>query len=208
MRRAPNLEVSLITYGPGETYWERFGHDAIELRDIARGEAINFNYGVFDFDEKDFFLNFARGRMHYLMDAEPSRARRERSMSQAGRSVTRQRLALDAGQAAGACATSCCGTCARKTPATTTTTTPTTAPPACAMRWTRRWAACLQPQLRAAPGRHDLPPADRAPDERQPWLMLVLDLGLGPYADQPLTAWQESFLPDGAADAAARSPGR
>ncbi|MEP6897683.1 MAG: hypothetical protein ABI870_04035, partial [Rhodanobacter sp.] len=30
----------------------------------------------------------------------------------------------------------------------------------------------------------------------QPWLMLVLDLGLGPYADQHLDAWQESFLPD------------
>jgi hypothetical protein len=25
--------------------------------------------------------------------------------------------------------------------------------------------------------------------------MLILDLGLGPYADQPLSAWQESFLP-------------
>ena len=40
-----NLKVSLITYGPGETYWERFGHDAIELRDVASGQAINFNYG-------------------------------------------------------------------------------------------------------------------------------------------------------------------
>jgi hypothetical protein len=30
----------------------------------------------------------------------------------------------------------------------------------------------------------------------QTWLMLVLDLGLGPYADQPLSAWQESFLPE------------
>jgi hypothetical protein len=29
----------------------------------------------------------------------------------------------------------------------------------------------------------------------QPWLMLALDLGLGPYADQPLDAWHESFLP-------------
>jgi hypothetical protein len=29
----------------------------------------------------------------------------------------------------------------------------------------------------------------------QPWLMLLLDLGLGPYADQPLDAWHESFLP-------------
>jgi hypothetical protein len=30
----------------------------------------------------------------------------------------------------------------------------------------------------------------------QPWLMLILDLGLGPYADQPLSAWKESFLPE------------
>ena len=29
----------------------------------------------------------------------------------------------------------------------------------------------------------------------QAWLMLIMDLGLGPYADQPLSAWQESFLP-------------
>src|SRR5690242_18961777 len=64
-----NLEVSLITYGPGETYWERFGHDAIEVRDTVSGEAYNFNYGVFDFDERGFLLNFARARMHYLMDA-------------------------------------------------------------------------------------------------------------------------------------------
>ena len=71
-----NLEVSLITYGPGATYWERFGHDAIELRDSVSGEAVDFNYGVFDFNESNFFLNFARGRMHYLWTpgtAHPSR---------------------------------------------------------------------------------------------------------------------------------------
>ena len=52
-----NLRVTMITYGPGETYWERFGHIAIELRDSQNGEAISFNYGVFDFDEKGFLLN-------------------------------------------------------------------------------------------------------------------------------------------------------
>ncbi len=51
-----NLEVALVTYGPGEVYWERFGHDAIEVRDTASGEALNFNYGLFDFNQKDFFL--------------------------------------------------------------------------------------------------------------------------------------------------------
>src|SRR5574337_1991796 len=87
-----NLEVSLVTYGPGETYWERFGHDAIELRDTVSGEAVNFNYGVFDFNEKNFFVNFARGRMHYLMDAAPSDLDESYYVG-AGRSVTRQALA-------------------------------------------------------------------------------------------------------------------
>lgn len=30
----------------------------------------------------------------------------------------------------------------------------------------------------------------------QPWLMLAMDLGLGPSADRPLNEWQESFLPN------------
>src|ERR1700734_3866542 len=93
-----NLQVSLISYGPGETYWERFGHDAIELRDISSGEAINFNYGVFDFDEKGFLLNFARGQMHYLMDAAPSQEDQSYYI-ESGRSVTRQLLLLNPEQA-------------------------------------------------------------------------------------------------------------
>ncbi len=38
-----NLEISLITYGPGAIYWERFGHNSIEIRDEASGEAVSFN---------------------------------------------------------------------------------------------------------------------------------------------------------------------
>jgi len=188
-----NLRVSLITYGPGETYWERFGHDAIELRDTVSGEAINFNYGVFDFNEKNFFLNFARGRMHYLMDAEPT-APEERDYVAAGRSITRQSLALSADQAA-------------------------------ALRDFLLWnlrpenagyhydyyadncttrvrdalnmalGGVLKAQLAARPGGMTYRQQTVRLMSAQPWLMLVLDLGLGPYADQPLDAWQESFLP-------------
>ncbi|MEO8959628.1 MAG: DUF4105 domain-containing protein, partial [Rudaea sp.] len=88
-----NLQIALITYGPGETYWERFGHDAIEVRDSVSGESVDFNYGVFDFNESNFFLNFARGHMHYMMDAESS-GPEQASYMQDGRSVTRQPLAL------------------------------------------------------------------------------------------------------------------
>ena len=66
------LRVDLYTYGPGAVYWERFGHDALVLTDVRDGEAIAFNYGLFDFDQKDFFLNFARGRMTYMAAAWPA----------------------------------------------------------------------------------------------------------------------------------------
>ena len=68
-----DLEVSLITYGPGAIYWERFGHDAIRIRDRVSGESGDFNYGVFDFEDSAFKWNFARGRMRYMIDVESQR---------------------------------------------------------------------------------------------------------------------------------------
>lgn len=188
-----NLRVSLITYGPGETYWERFGHDAIELRDTVSGQAINFNYGVFDFNEKNFFLNFARGRMHYLMDAAPS-ALDESDFIDSGRSVTRQSLALSADQAAALrdfllwnlrpenagynydYYVDNCTTRVRDA-------------------LNQALGGVLKTQFSARAGGMTYRQQTVRLMSAQPWLMLVLDLGLGPYADQPLNAWQESFLP-------------
>jgi hypothetical protein len=189
-----NLEVSLVTYGPGETYWERFGHDAIELRDTVSGEAVNFNYGVFDFSEKNFFLNFARGRMHYLMDAAPSDLD-ESYYVEAGRSVTRQQLALTADQAAALrdfllwnlrpenagynydYYVDNCTTRVRDA-------------------LDKALGGVIESQLKARAGGMTYRQQTARLMSAQPWLMLVMDLGLGPYADQPLTAWQESFLPE------------
>src|SRR5271155_1183055 len=67
-----DLEVSLVTYGPGTVSWERFGHDAIRIRDRVSGESGDFNYGVFDFEDSAFIWNFARGRMRYMIDAQSS----------------------------------------------------------------------------------------------------------------------------------------
>jgi hypothetical protein len=65
------LDIALITVGPGEVYWQRFGHNAILVHDRASGEAVLYNYGIFDFDEADFFLNFVRGHMRYSMVGGP-----------------------------------------------------------------------------------------------------------------------------------------
>ena len=191
--RGADLEVSLVTYGPGEIYWERFGHDAIELRDRVSGEAVNFNYGVFDFNEKNFFLNFARGDMHYMMDAEPTE-QEEGYYMQVGRSVTRQRLALDADQAA------------ELRDNLLWNLRPQNAgynydyfADNCATRVRDALNAVLgdaiKIQLQARPGGLTYRQQTLRLMSAQPWLALSLDLGLGPYADHPLNEWQESFLP-------------
>lgn len=61
--------VSLLTFAPGEVYWQRFGHNALLLRDAAGARV--YNYGVFDFHQRGFFLNFARGHMQYRLVVEP-----------------------------------------------------------------------------------------------------------------------------------------
>jgi len=188
-----NLEVSLITYGPGDTYWERFGHDAIELRDSVSGEAVTFNYGVFDFDESGFLLHFAQGQMHYLMDAAPSDVD-QHYYTEVGRSVTRQRLAFTPAQAADMrdyllwnlqpenarydydYYVRNCATRVRDA-------------------LDKALGGTLKPQLEARPGGMTYRQQTARLMSQQAWLMLILDLGLGPYADQPLNAWQEAFLP-------------
>jgi hypothetical protein len=188
-----NLEVALVTYGPGDVYWERFGHDALELRDTVSGEAVNFNYGVFDFNEKNFFLNFARGRMHYLMDAEPT-GDEEGYYVQVGRSITRQRLALTPEQAAALrdflfwnlrpenagynydYYVDNCTTRVRDA-------------------LDKALGGVIKARLATQAGGMSYRQQTDRLMSGQPWLMLLLDLGLGPYADQPMNAWSESFLP-------------
>ncbi|WP_158885997.1 DUF4105 domain-containing protein [Rhodanobacter sp. L36] len=189
-----DLRVSLITYGPGAIYWERFGHNAIEIRDNVSGESVDFNYGVFDFNESNFFLNFARGRMHYMMDAESS-APEQDGYRQDGRSVTRQQLALSADQAAALrdfllwnlrpenagynydYYADNCSTRVRDA-------------------LDKPIGGRLKTLLEARPARMTFRQQTARLMSAQPWLMLVMDVGLGPYSDQPLTAWQETFLPE------------
>ena len=69
---ADGAEAWLVTFGPGEIYWERFGHNAIWLREPAAGLDHTFNFGYFDFDQEDFLQRFARGRMLYFSVAQPA----------------------------------------------------------------------------------------------------------------------------------------
>ena len=66
-------EVWLVTYGPGEIYWQRFGHNAIWVRDAGLGLDHVFNFGFFDFQQQNFFLRFLQGRMLYFSAARLAR---------------------------------------------------------------------------------------------------------------------------------------
>lgn len=59
--------VYLVTYGPGEIYWQRFGHNAIWLRNDERDLDHLFNFGFFDFQQENFLLRFIRGKMDYFV---------------------------------------------------------------------------------------------------------------------------------------------
>lgn len=59
--------ASIITCGPGDEFYETFGHSALRICDSAKGLDLVFNYGIFDFDEPFFYLKFAQGSLKYRM---------------------------------------------------------------------------------------------------------------------------------------------
>ncbi len=90
---ADEPEVWLVTYGPGEVYWQRFGHNAIWIRDPGLGLDHVFNFGFFNFDQQDFFLRFLQGRMLYFAAARPAREEFADYINE-DRSIRAQRLDL------------------------------------------------------------------------------------------------------------------
>jgi hypothetical protein len=90
---ADSHEAWLVTFGPGEVYWEKFGHNAIWLREPAAGLDHTFNFGYFDFEQEDFFLRFLRGRMLYFSIAQPAN-QEFASYQRQNRSIRVQKLKL------------------------------------------------------------------------------------------------------------------
>lgn len=64
--------VSLITCGAGPILYEAFGHSAVRISDPGLGMDVVFNYGIFDFNQPNFYGNFALGYMRYQLGASPA----------------------------------------------------------------------------------------------------------------------------------------
>ena len=66
-------EISIITAGPGDVLYEAFGHSAIRVKDATLNLDIIFNYGLFDFNQPNFYVNFVKGRLLYRLGKQSFR---------------------------------------------------------------------------------------------------------------------------------------
>jgi len=63
--------ISVITCGPGQDeLYAAFGHSAFRVHDPEHRMDFAYNYGIFDFDQPNFYLNFARGYLYYKLGVQ------------------------------------------------------------------------------------------------------------------------------------------
>ncbi|MGV7185279.1 lipoprotein N-acyltransferase Lnb domain-containing protein [Xanthomonas axonopodis] len=195
---APAPRVGVVTMQPGEVFFERFGHDAIVVVDPRTQQATSYNFGFFDPSEPDFVPRFARGDMMYYLVALPL----EEDLSQyrdAGRGVSVQWLDLPPDQARALAE----GLAVRSQPenaryhydyfmANCATMVRDTLD--------RAMGGALKSQLAGRSRGNTFRSEAVRLASPAPWMWLGFDLGLGPYADRPLSRWEEAFVPMRLAD--------
>ncbi len=71
IKLSDQAEISVVTCGPfhGEVY-SAFGHSAFRVSDPTQGIDAIYNYGVFDYDQPNFYLNFALGKNKYMLGVQ------------------------------------------------------------------------------------------------------------------------------------------
>jgi hypothetical protein len=188
-----SLGVYLMTMGPGDAVWERFGHNAIRIVNTATGEDRVYNWGMFSLDDSGFILRFLRGRMRYWMASEDAALTVE-AYRRFNRSVTLQQLNLTGVQKIALYAfvklnelpenryydydyfRDNCSTRVRD---------------ALDFALGGIIASRFENQLTQQSYR------DHARRLMQPdvWTYTGIDIGLGRPTDRPITAWQEMFVP-------------
>lgn len=59
--------ISVLTIGPGSSLSDSFGHSAIRVQDKSKNYDLVFNYGVYDFNDPNFYSNFIKGYLNYSL---------------------------------------------------------------------------------------------------------------------------------------------
>lgn len=190
-------QISLVTFGPGPQIWARFGHNAIRVKWPATNARPSsdslYNFGYFDFNEPGFYWNYVTGNMQYYAVAENPDAAFF-YYQQLNRSIREQTLSLTDAEAF-SIATELerltqpdlrryrydyffnnCSTRVRDVLNQALSSTLDAQFTPNAVEHTLRWQALRMVQ-------DDL------------WLYLGLHIGLGRIVDQPISQWENTFLP-------------
>ena len=67
---SPQASISILTCNPGTEVYSMYGHSAIRVKDPTNGIDVVFNYGLFSFDSPHFIYRFAKGQTDYMMGAQ------------------------------------------------------------------------------------------------------------------------------------------
>ena len=198
MAQSPAPRIGVVTMGPGDIFWERFGHDAIVVDDPARPGPVSSNFGFVDLEEDGFAQRFAKGEMRYLLVALPL----EEDLAyyrEVGRGATLQWLDLDPAQArrlAADLAENAKPENARYRYDYYTDN--------CATRVRDALDRALDGRLRKQLEGRSSGDTYRSESLRlaapAPWMWLGFDIGIGPFGDRALTRWEQGFLPRRLAD--------
>lgn len=70
---AANYRMFLLTIGPGPQVYELFGHNALLIVNPDTDLEVAYNWGVFDFNQKNFIRRFMLGRMLYRLESLDAR---------------------------------------------------------------------------------------------------------------------------------------
>ncbi len=67
MMLSQEARITLLTCSPGDELYSVFGHSAIRVQDPAYDLDWVFNYGTFDFSDPNFYTNFVKGKLNYIL---------------------------------------------------------------------------------------------------------------------------------------------
>lgn len=98
LKLSNQAQIHVITAGPfqGEVY-SAFGHSAVRVHDPVNKIDLLYNYGIFDFNQPNFYINFARGYLNYKLGVT-TYERFKYAYTYYNRSIDEQVLNLDSAQ--------------------------------------------------------------------------------------------------------------
>jgi hypothetical protein len=65
-----NLQITLLTCGPGADLYSVFGHSGIRVKNQNDHSDLIYNYGTFDFEDPDFYIKFVKGKLLYSLSVQ------------------------------------------------------------------------------------------------------------------------------------------